>query len=164
MSGSNHVQMLEGEVVLRDVVAADLPIFYTQQLDPQATEMAAFPSRPEALFMKHWAVIMEDRTNTLKTIVYNGEVAGYIVSWNQDQRREVGYWLGREHWSKGIATRALRLLLECFSTRPLHAHVAKTNIASRRVLEKCGFRIISADRSLGGIHGEPVEEFVLRLD
>ncbi len=153
-----------GEVVLRDVIESDLPLFYLQQLDPQAARMAAFPSRDEAPFMKHWVLIMADKTNTLKTILFNGEVAGNIVSWDQDDRREVGYWLGREYWGRGIATRALRAMLECVPRRPLYAHVARSNAASRRVLEKCGFRIVSADRTLAGLPGEPVEEFLLRLD
>ncbi len=153
-----------GDVVLRAVVEADLPIFYQQQLDPQAAQMAAFPPRAEAPFMKHWAQIMADKTNTLKTILFNGEVAGNIVSWDQDDRREVGYWLGREYWGKGVATHALSAMLSCVTVRPLYAHVARGNLASRRVLEKCGFRIFGADRVLDGIPGEPVEEFILRLD
>ena len=154
----------EDQVVLRDVIEADLPTFYAQQLEPEAVQMAAFPARELDPFMKHWAKIMADKTNTLKTILFNEEVAGYVVSWDQDERREVGYWLGRRFWGKGIATRALRAMLDCVPTRPLYAHVARHNLASRRVLEKCGFSIVGADRTLGGIPGEPVEEFILRLD
>jgi RimJ/RimL family protein N-acetyltransferase len=153
-----------GEVLLRDVIEADLPTFFAQQLDPQATDMAAFPARARDPFMKHWARIMADKTNTLKTILFNGEVAGNIVSWDQDDRREVGYWLGREFWGKGVATRALLSMLGYVTRRPMYAHVAKHNVASRRVLEKCGFRIVGSDRTLSGIPGEPVEELILRLD
>src|SRR5439155_16255443 len=32
------------------------------------------------------------------------EVAGYVLSFARDGRREVGYRLGREHWGRGIAT------------------------------------------------------------
>ena len=153
-----------GEVLLRDVREADLPTFYMQQLDPQAAEMAAFPARAREPFIKHWTTIMADKTNTLKTIVFDGQVAGNIVSWDQDDRREVGYWLGREFWGRGVATRALRSMLACVTRRPLYAHVAKQNLASRRVLEKCGFRIVGSDRALSNLPGEPVEEFILRLD
>jgi RimJ/RimL family protein N-acetyltransferase len=38
-------------------------------------------------------------------------------------------------------------------TRPLYAHVVKHNIGSRRVLEKCGFKVIR----------EEPEEFILKL-
>ncbi len=152
------------EVTLRDVTEADLLTFYEQQLDPQATEMAAFPARQQDAFMKHWKRIMSDKTNTLKTILFNGSVAGNIVSWDQDDRREVGYWLGREFWGKGIATRALRAMLSHVTRRPLYAHVARGNLASQRVLEKCGFRIAGTDLSLSAMPGEPVEEFIMRLD
>lgn len=154
----------EEDVRLRDVIEADLPIFYEQQLDPQATAMAAFPARARDPFMKHWASIMAGGTNTIKTILCGGRVAGYIGSWDQDDRREIGYWLGREFWGKGIATRAVQATLESIAIRPLFAHVAKGNHASRRVLEKCGFHIAGADRTLTAMPGEPVEEYIFRLD
>ncbi len=155
---------VQGEVVLRGVVESDLPTLYAQQLDPAATEMAAFPAREHDPFMKHWRRIMADRTNTLKTIVFNSEVAGYIVSWDHDDRREVGYWLGQAYWGKGIATRALIAVLATEPRRPLYACVARHNAASRRVLEKCGFHVVGSDLTLAGMSGDPVEEFILRLE
>jgi len=56
---------------------------------------------------------------------------------------EIGYWIGEEYWGRGIASYALFLLIEhCFSTfnyNKLKAHVFHPNLASMRVLEKCGF-------------------------
>ena len=40
----------------------------------------------------------------------------------------------------GVATRALALMLEEVTARPVHAHVVAHNLGSIRVLEKCGFR------------------------
>jgi RimJ/RimL family protein N-acetyltransferase len=157
----------DNDVLLREVTEADLPVFFEQQLDPQATLMAAFPARERAAFMAHWTRIMADPTNILKTILFKGQVAGNIVSWDQDGKREVGYWLGRDFWGRGIATQALAALLDCVTTRPLYAHVAKHNLASQRVLEKCGFKLDGADRTMSGMpgqFGEPVEEFIVRLD
>ncbi len=128
-------------VFLRDVIASDLPIFFEQQLDPVANQMAAFPARDREAFMAHWAKIMADESNILKTILYGDQVAGNIVSWEHSGEREVGYLLGREFWGKGIATRALAAFLEQVTTRPLYAYVAKHNLASIRVLEKCGFTL-----------------------
>ena len=140
-------------VHLRDVIESDLPIFYEQQLDPDATQMAAFPARDREAFVAHWVKIMLDETNVLKTILFDGQVAGNIVSWQQEGECEVGYWLGKEYWGQGIATRALAAFLGEVTTRPLYAHVVKHNLASRRVLEKCGF----------SLHGENDEEFILKL-
>lgn len=61
-------------LILRDVFESDLPFFYEQQLDPEATAMADFPSRDRESFMAHWAKIMLDRSVSLKTILIDGEV------------------------------------------------------------------------------------------
>ena len=45
---------MTNNIQLRDVIESDLPIFYQQQLDPEATQMAAFPCRSEEAFMTHW--------------------------------------------------------------------------------------------------------------
>jgi len=142
------------EILLRNVTESDLPILFEQQLDTEATQMAAFPSRDRESFMAHWAKIMADESNILKTILFDGQVAGNIVSWEGSGEWEVGYWIGKEYWGKGIATKALAALLGHVKMRPLFAHVARHNIASQRVLEKCGFKVIGA---------EP-EEFILKLD
>ena len=80
-------------------------------------------------------------------------MAGNVVSFVQSGEREVGYWIGKEYWGKGVATQALSAFLDQIDTRPLYAHVARHNIGSIRVLEKCGFRISG---------GEP-EEVILIL-
>ncbi len=154
---------LSASLLLRDVSAEDLPAFFEHQLDPAATRMAAFPSRDREAFMAHWAKIMADPSNVLKTILYEGRVAGNVVSWEQDGRREVGYWLGREFWGRGIATRALALFLEQVRTRPLFAHVAVHNLGSICVLEKCGFAPYTEGQASDIPEGE-VEELVLRLE
>jgi RimJ/RimL family protein N-acetyltransferase len=150
-------------VLLRDVAEADLPIFFEQQLDPDATEMAAFPSRDRETFMAHWAKIMADVSVMLKTILFDGQVAGNIVSFELGGEREVGYWIGKEFWGKGIATQALGQFLIYIKTRPLYAHVAKHNIASRRVLEKCGFMIVGEGEGFVNARSERVEEIILKL-
>ena len=155
---------MSNDIQLRDVIEADLPIFYEQQLDPEATQMANFPSRDREAFMAHWTRIMADASVQLKTILFNGEVAGNIVCFDQLGEREVGYWLGKEYWGKGIATRALELFLKTIETRPLYAHVARHNIGSRRVLEKCGFTIMPEDRFFSEIFGKNLDEYILKLD
>lgn len=74
--------------------------------------MSAFPARDETAFVLHWAKIMKDKTVVLRTILYEGQVAGNLVSFVMGGEREVGYWLGRGFWGKGIATRALTKFLQ----------------------------------------------------
>jgi RimJ/RimL family protein N-acetyltransferase len=125
--------------VLRDVVESDLDAFFEHQREPEANEMAIFPARDRAAFDAHWRRILADGSTIQKTIVQDGEVAGNIGSWRQEGKQFVGYWIGRDFWGKGIATRALAEFVEEIPQRPLHAWVATSNVGSVRVLEKCGF-------------------------
>ncbi|HMR97916.1 MAG: GNAT family N-acetyltransferase [Anaerolineales bacterium] len=148
--------------LLRPATDSDLPTLYQQQLDPEATAMAAFPSRDEEAFYAHTKKIMANELVIFRVIVYDGQVAGSIGSWEMDGKREVGYWIGREFWGKGIATQAVMQLLAIATTRPLFAHVAKHNVGSKRVLEKNGFNVIRED-SYTNPAGVLVDEFVLKL-
>jgi len=69
----------------------------------------------------------------------------------------------KNYWGKGIATKALAAFPGHVKARPLYAHVAKHNIASIRVLEKCGFTICGEDKGFSNARGEEVEEFILTL-
>jgi RimJ/RimL family protein N-acetyltransferase len=151
-----------GRVLLRDVRETDLPVFFEQQQDPVATQMAAFPSRERAAFMAHWGRVLTDPTVVVRTILYEGQVAGNVVSFVQDDRREVGYWLGRAYWGRGITTQALAAFLAQVRARPLYAHVAKHNVGSRRVLEKCGF-VVCGEATFPDADGTLGEEFILVL-
>ena len=149
--------------VLRDVVESDLDAFFEHQREPEATRMALFPSRDREAFDTHWRRVLADETVTTKTIVHEGEVAGNIGCWQQDGKHLVGYWLGSAYWGRGLATRALAELVEGFGTRPLHAWVARSNVASIRVLEKCGFVAVGSRTEHDEKLGEPVEELLFEL-
>jgi len=101
--------------------------------------MAIFPARDRDAFDAHWRRLLADDSLTKKTIVHDGEVAGNLLCWQQEGQRLVGYWVGKEFWGKGLATRALAEFVSEMSARPLHAWVATSNVGSVRVLEKCGF-------------------------
>jgi len=51
---------MTNDVRLRAVQPSDLPIFFEQQLDPEATRMAAFPARSHDAFMAHWTKILAE--------------------------------------------------------------------------------------------------------
>jgi RimJ/RimL family protein N-acetyltransferase len=150
-------------VLLRDVLEDDLTILFEHQLDPAASQMAAFAPRDKNAFTAHWTKILADPTVAKKTILFGGRVAGNIVAFGWSGKREIGYWIGREHWGHGIATEALRQFLRHETERPLLAVVAKHNAASIRVLEKCGFAIEGHSRGSPGARGPVVEELIFKL-
>ncbi|MEO8217300.1 MAG: GNAT family N-acetyltransferase [Acidobacteriota bacterium] len=151
-------------IELREVTPSDLPVFYEQQLDPEANRMAAFPARDRNAFMKHWSKILEDGSGVVRAVVADGELAGNIVAWGSPGERKVGYWIGRDFWGRGIASAALKEFLQLVDERPLLAHVARRNAASIRVLEKCGFTV-QRNQIAGSFAGDDeVEELLMVLD
>jgi len=154
-------------VVLRVVLDADLPVFFEQEQDPEAIHMAAFtPKDPSdhAAFLAHWVKIRGDKGITIRTILHNGRVAGSVASYGPPNEHEVTYWLGREYWRKGIATAALKEFLRLVTIRPLFARAAKDNLASLRVLAKCGFKVSGEGRGFANARGKEIDEFVLKLE
>jgi RimJ/RimL family protein N-acetyltransferase len=150
-------------VRLRSVEDRDVDVFFDHQADPQAVEMAAFPSRDKDQFAAHWAKVRADGTNVVRTIVVDGMVAGNICSWQDQGQQLLGYWVGREYWGRGVATQALALCLDEVSIRPLYAHVAVHNKGSIRVLEKCGFRRDRVQEAMAPAPDDGSEEVIFVL-
>ncbi len=95
-----------------------------------------------------WLGLMGEMTPVVNfAIEYNGELAGGIgLILNGDvyvKSAEVGYWIGESYWGRGIATEALRQMVNYtytyFDIVRLYAEVFENNKASMRVLEKNGF-------------------------
>jgi RimJ/RimL family protein N-acetyltransferase len=153
--------------VLREVRDEDMPVLFEQWADPVAVQMAAFTT-PDQMdrdaFERRWSRLRADDTVLARAIVVDGDVAGTIGSWGGADEREVTYWIGRAYWGRGIATAALTMFLAVDPCRPLHARVAYDNVASRRVLEKCGFRVIGSERGFAEARSGEIEELVLRLE
>jgi RimJ/RimL family protein N-acetyltransferase len=84
-------------------------------------------------------------------ITVNDDIAGGIgLVPKEDVYRksmEIGYFLGEQYWGKGIATKAVEMLLnhirEHFDVVRVFAEVFAHNTASMRVLEKNGFHLES---------------------
>jgi RimJ/RimL family protein N-acetyltransferase len=152
---------------VREVRDEDLPLLFEQWADPVAAHMAAFTA-PDHMdrdaFERRWSRLRADETVLTRVIVVDDEVAGTIGSWGDSGEREVTYWIGRSYWGKGIATDALNAFLAGDQSRPLHARVASDNVASHRVLEKCGFRVVATERGFADARSGEIEEFVLRLE
>jgi RimJ/RimL family protein N-acetyltransferase len=154
-------------VTLRDVRDEDLPLLFEQWADPVAAHMAAFTGpdhMDRAAFERRWERLRTDEAVLAKVVVADGEVVGTIGSWGDAGERELTYWIGRSFWGRGIATAAVEALLALDRSRPFHARVAADNGASRRVLEKCGFRVVGTDRGFAGARSAEIEEYVLQLD
>lgn len=149
------------DVLLRPVEAADVPLFFAHANDAEALRVAALlPEGPGdwAAFRARWTRWFAHAGTLVRTVVCEGNVVGYLISFPRLGRREVGGWFARASWGRGIATQALRAFLAVERSRPLHARVAAANAGAARVLERCGFarEVVSRakardrDASVGG--------------
>ena len=150
-------------VSLRPVSESDFPALYEQQADPESVAMAAVPPREREAHDDHWRRALAQEPTFARTIMADGVVAGHVVSFlrNGVGDVEVGYWIDRSLWGRGVATAALAAFLEEEPRRPLTAGVATHNPGSRRVLEKCGFVVTE---TVPDAIGDGVDEWHLRLD
>lgn len=156
-----------GQLVLREIEDRDLGALFEHSRDRDAIWMAAFTS-PEAddrtSFERRWARLRSDGSTTNRVVEIDGRVVGHIASFDLEGHREVTYWIGREDWGRGIATRALQAFLQLEATRPVYGRAASDNAASIRVLTKCGFLIVGEGREFAHGRNEETDEVVLRLD
>ena len=154
---------MNNDVLVREVTQDELPVLFDQQLEPDAIQMASFPPREWDAFLTHWTNILADCNVTKRTILSNGQVAGYILGFEQDGKTHVGYWLGKKYWGQGIATRALKQFLDHVKVRPLYANVTENHIASIKVLKNCGFTITGYKKDITNSHNEHLNEVILVL-
>lgn len=107
-----------------------------------------FPHPYTASDAEAWlAWVTHQQPSTHWAIEVDGEAAGSIgFSLGEDvhaRMAEVGFWLGRRFWGRGIVTDALRAVTAyAFAAHDLlrvEAHVFAWNAASMRVLEKAGY-------------------------
>jgi RimJ/RimL family protein N-acetyltransferase len=157
-----HPEILK--IYLRPTTNQDIPELFHHQRDPEALRMAMVYPKDKESFTKHWHTILADRNIILRSIIVDSVLVGYITCFKMDQEDSIGYWISKENWGRGIATRALTMLLEELSIRPLFARVAETNTASIKVLQNCNFRITSFKMSSTEDPFPVCKEALLRLD
>lgn len=131
---------------------ADAPVLYKYASDPEVGSRAGWPphkSEEESLEIirtlfnsdSMWAIVLKETGEPIGCI-------GYMVKGQSnidlgDNDAEIGYWIARPYWNRGICTEALRWMIDvCFNEK--HFHVLWSdyfidNPASGRVMRKCGF-------------------------
>jgi [ribosomal protein S5]-alanine N-acetyltransferase len=138
--------------VLRQISQDDAEMMFQMRSDP---EMMAYIPRP-------LAKTMEDATALIQTMLDGGEKGEsllWAISYKNDTkllgtigyyrlkpehfRAEVGYLLHRDYWQKGIMYEVLQSVL-AFAFNDMNCHsieaiIDPDNVASARLLEKCGF-------------------------
>jgi hypothetical protein len=73
-------------VSIRDTIESDLGALFEFQADPEASAMAAFPSRDLHAFLENQHKIEVDPAAVEQTIVVDGDVVGSVLSWDGRRR------------------------------------------------------------------------------
>ncbi len=150
-------------ITLRPVRDEDLPVFFDHLGDAKARYQAGFvptDATDREAFGARWRRMLSDPTALACTIVCNERAAGHLLLFDLEGQRSVGYWLGREYWGRGIATRALSAFLDEVTERPLYARVVEDNRPSMGVLERNGFRRIGENRIFATARAAHVREWI----
>lgn len=146
-TGSGRTDFL---VTLREACDSDAPIIAEQANDYDVAKMVATMPHPYSLadayvFLEKIKDKFEAGEGHTMAIAVDGDLAG-CAGWfyNEEHVLEIGYWVGRKFWGRGIAGKAVVLILdvirnECPDETEVLAQYMDENPASGRVLEKCGF-------------------------
>lgn len=156
------------DVRLRRTTHEDVAALFEIQLDPAGNELAGTKPRDRAAFEARWEEILKMPQDpavrvTPRVILADGELVGSINVFPQEGVDSIGYWIARGHWGRGIATRAVALLVAEVEVRPLFARVIAHNVASLRALEKNGFVAVLRGAAEGNERYVGGERVVLRL-
>src|SRR6516225_2935538 len=154
-------------VALRPVVDNDLGPLFSQSRDPESVLMAACTSDDpddKTAFEAHMARVRSLPDVTMRAVTCDNDLVGSIAAFDLDGRTEVTYWIDRAAWGRGIASRALELLLDLVPARPLYARAASDNAGSLRVLQKSGFKVVGTENSFAPGRNSNIEETILRKD
>lgn len=152
---------------LREVRDDDVDALFEMSRDPEAVRIAAFThADPDdrAAHDAHLTRILSSPDVTHRVIEVDGELVGTIGTFTMEGDREITYWIDRQHWGRGIASRAVEAMLELDPERPLWGRAASDNVGSLRVLERAGFVHTGTDVGYAAGRGEEIEETILRLD
>ena len=134
----------------RTDAAAIVPYADDPQVARNLRDVFPSPYGPEdAEMYVHGCVEREGQGQLCRAVVVDGTAVGSIgLFLGKDVYRrgaELGYWLGRPFWGRGIVTEAVRRMcalgFETWDIARIWAEPYARNSASRRVLEKNGFAL-----------------------
>jgi RimJ/RimL family protein N-acetyltransferase len=92
-------------------------------------------------FYRHYQAIVLQKKLSIFTIRVDGRVAGAVEIADRIDHYVVGYWLGVAYRGQGIATEAVKSVINQLDNKPIVADTLIENPASSQVLERLGFKL-----------------------
>ncbi|EGD35400.1 GNAT family N-acetyltransferase [Capnocytophaga sp. oral taxon 338] len=139
-------------LLLRPWEVSDAEALYTQAHNPIIGKMCGWQPHKSVTESREIIEIVLRKSHSFAICLPNNTPIGSIGLNLQgesnlpvgENEAEIGYWLGEDFWGRGYMTEVSLCIIQ-YAFDNLHltqlwASVYKENIASQRVLEKCGFR------------------------
>ena len=145
-------------LTLRPWMESDAEALFKYASDPEVGPRAGWPphkSVEESLEIIRtvfsmegmWAVTLKGTDEAIGSVGYLPASASNLPI--EADHAEVGYWIARPYWGKGICTEAMEKVIDyCFHEKGftvLWGDYFPENPASGRVMEKCGFEDTGAE-------------------
>lgn len=92
-------------------------------------------------FYQHYRSIIDKKKLSIFAIRVDGNFAGAVEIADQKDHYAIGYWIGINYRGQGIATEAIKSVLNQFNDKPVFADTLLTNPKSSNILERLGFRL-----------------------
>ena len=155
-----EVPVLEGEGFrLRPVRESDAPRIHEGTAEPETQRWLGHKPAPytldDAIAYVQKRRELEATGACVTWVIADPEddrVLGTILwfNWTAGVECEIGYWVHPEARGRGLAVRATRLVVghvfETLGVKRVSAFAAADNVASRRVIERVGFRLYGIER------------------
>lgn len=151
-----------GRLRFREMHPGDAQAMFDLNSDPEVVRYTGdgpFESAEAArIFLENYREVYK-RVGYARWIVElksTGEILGWsgLKFWPEKNSVDVGYRFYKKYWGNGYASESAKASIDYgFNVLKLErivAHARKENVASLRVLEKCGMRIIGEEKECGG--------------
>jgi ribosomal-protein-alanine N-acetyltransferase len=133
-------------LVLRRPTLADLDAVFAYASDPAVTKYMGWPRHETKQTTRAFLLMRHEEWETRKTGTFLVEKDGAVIGSTglhtyDDAPAATGYIIASPHWGHGYATEATRAMIALAKSRGyprVEAGCHPENVASIRVLEKCG--------------------------
>lgn len=150
-----HLNLPGKKIKIRKYKLSDAKDLYKNIKDKEITKWTCsipspYPKNEALRFIKRNYRLIKNKKAFSFAICLIGtdKVIGGIALTNLDWKEksaELGYWVGKKYWGKGLTTEAVKLALKfSFDKLKLHriwARVFEENVSSVRILKRCKFKL-----------------------
>ncbi|MEO5642456.1 MAG: GNAT family N-acetyltransferase [Bacteroidia bacterium] len=145
----------------REMYAEDAQAMFQLNSDPEVVQYTGDGAFENVTAAKDFLIAYRDvyKTNGYARWIVELKSTGEILGWSglklhPDKSTDVGYRFYKKHWGNGYATESAKACIDygfsILKVERIVAHARKENLASLRVLEKCGMKIIGEEKECGG--------------